>query len=199
MFAVAVNTLRGTHPTPTQHITGRRASRAVPRPRLWSLGALPYASWNLAWQLGAQAVCGENERPACSTFVQFRWICAFGFGAEIRDSIWCSSQFADSRLYRSFCAVAEIVERVSYFAMRSEGCTFTLPSLCLKTLPLRAPLLCLHAETHSFGAFTLPLRAPLLCLHAKTNEFLLAPSLCLYARVHFAFTLKNEHHYITSP
>ena len=129
----------------------------------------------------------------------FDGVCACGFGAETRDSFWCSSQCADSRLYRSFCAVAEIVERVSYFAMRSEGCTFTLPSLCLKTLPLRAPLLCLHAETHSFGAFTLPLRAPLLCLHAKTNEFLLAPSLCLYARVHFAFTLKNEHHYITSP
>ena len=69
-------------------------------------------------------------------------------------------QFRDGVV--QFCAVAEIVERVSYFAMRSE--------------------VCLHV------AFTLPLRAPLLCLHAERNEFLLAPSLCLYARLHFAFT-----------
>ena len=181
MFAVAVNTLRGTHPTPTQHITGRRASRAVPRPRLWSLGALPYASWNLAWQLGAQAVCGENERPACSTFVQFRWICAFGFGVEIRDSIWCSSQFADSRLYRSFCAVAEIVEGGTRVILCHE--VGGLPSRSLHfalTLPLRAPLLCLHAETNEFGAFTLPLRAPLLAFTLKTMNF--------FWRLHFAFT-----------
>ena len=58
-----------------------------------------------------------------------------------------------------------------------------LPSRCLHfalTLPLRAPLLCLHAETNEFGAFTLPLRAPLLAFTLKTMNF--------FWRLHFAFT-----------
>ena len=67
---VAMNMVRRKHArahTRHRHSTVQAAAPHAPSHDHGS-GLWDHCRMLLAWQLGAQAVCGENERPACSTF-----------------------------------------------------------------------------------------------------------------------------------